>query len=40
MFRFWYRFVPNNNSVIMRGAADIVYRRTLTATFGIYGCCV
>ena len=29
MFRFWYRFVPNNNSVIMRGAADIVYRRIL-----------
>ncbi len=27
MFRFWYRFVPNNISVIMRGAADIVYRR-------------
>ena len=27
MFRFWYRFVPNNKSVIMRGAADIVYRR-------------
>lgn len=27
MFRFWYRFVPNNNSVIMRGAADIVYMR-------------
>ena len=27
MFRFWYRFVPNNNSVIMRCAADIVYRR-------------
>ena len=27
IFRFWYRFVPNNNSVIMRGAADIVYRR-------------
>ena len=27
MFRFWYRFVPNNNSVIMRGATDIVYRR-------------
>lgn len=27
MFRFWYRFVPNNNSVIMRGTADIVYRR-------------
>lgn len=27
MFRFWYRFVPNNNSVIMRGAADIVYKR-------------
>ena len=30
MFRFWYRFVPNNNSVIMRGAADIVYRRIET----------
>lgn len=27
MFRFWYRFVPGNNSIIMRGAADIVYRR-------------
>lgn len=27
MFRFWYRFVPDNNSVIARGAADIVYRR-------------
>ena len=27
MFRFWYRFVPGNNSIIMRGAADIVYKR-------------
>lgn len=27
MFRFWYRFVPGNNSIIMRGAADIVYWR-------------
>lgn len=27
MFRFWYRFVLENNSIIMRGAADIVYRR-------------
>ena len=27
MFRFWYRFVPCNNSIIMRGAADIVYKR-------------
>lgn len=27
MFRFWYRFVPINNSLIARGAADLVYRR-------------
>lgn len=27
MFRFWYRFVLNNNSVIARGAADLVYKR-------------
>jgi len=27
MFRFWYRFVPNNSSVIERGATDLVYKR-------------
>lgn len=27
MFCFWYRFVPDNTSVIARGAADLVYRR-------------
>lgn len=27
MFRFWYRFVPENNSIIARGAADLAYRR-------------
>lgn len=27
MFRFWYRFVPANYSVIARGAADLAYRR-------------
>lgn len=27
MFYFWYRFVLDNNSVIARGAADMVYRR-------------
>lgn len=27
MFRFWYRFVPSNTSVIERGAADIAYAR-------------
>lgn len=27
MFRFWYRFVPENHSIIGRGAADIAYRR-------------
>lgn len=27
MFRFWYRFVPQNLSVITRGAAEVAYRR-------------
>lgn len=27
MFRFWYRLVPDNNSIIARGAADLAYRR-------------
>ena len=27
MFRFWYRFVPENASLIARGAEDLVYKR-------------
>ena len=27
MFRFWYRFVPENVSIIARGAADLAYKR-------------
>lgn len=27
MFRFWYRFVPENHSMIGRGAADLAYKR-------------
>ena len=27
MFRFWYRFIPENHSIIARGAADLAYRR-------------
>ncbi|MCM1524166.1 MAG: ATP-binding protein [Ruminococcus sp.] len=27
MFRFWYRFVLENNSIISRGAAEIAYKR-------------
>ena len=27
MFRFWYRFVPENNSIINRGAADLAFKR-------------
>ncbi len=27
MFRFWHRFVLENNSVIARGASDLVYKR-------------
>ncbi|MBQ5319084.1 MAG: ATP-binding protein [Oscillospiraceae bacterium] len=29
MFRFWYRFVLDNNSVIMRGATDRVYKQRI-----------
>lgn len=27
MFRFWYRFVPENTSIISRGAVEIAYHR-------------
>lgn len=27
MFRFWYRFVPENNSIIARGSASLAYSR-------------
>lgn len=27
MFRFWYRFVPENTSIISRGATDLAYQR-------------
>ena len=27
MFRFWYRFVPENHSIIGRGAVDLAYKR-------------
>ncbi|MGN0679060.1 MAG: ATP-binding protein [Oscillospiraceae bacterium] len=27
MFRFWYRFIPENNSFIARDAADLAYRK-------------
>lgn len=27
MFRFWYRFVPENNSIIGRGATNLAYKR-------------
>lgn len=27
MFRFWYRFVPDNNSVIVRGGVELAYKR-------------
>lgn len=27
MFRFWYRFVPDNTSIISRGATDLAYKR-------------
>ena len=27
MFHFWYRFVPENTSIISRGAVDLAYSR-------------
>ena len=27
MFRFWYRFIPDNNSIISRGATELAYKR-------------
>lgn len=27
MFRFWYRFIPENNSIIVRGATNLAYKR-------------
>lgn len=27
MFRFWYRFVPENHSIIARGAEELAYKR-------------
>ena len=27
MFRFWYRFIPENQSIIGRGAVDLAYKR-------------
>lgn len=27
MFRFWYRYIPENASLIARGAADLAYKR-------------
>ncbi|MCD8014879.1 MAG: ATP-binding protein [Lachnospiraceae bacterium] len=27
MFRFWYRFIPSNSSIIARGAADLAWKR-------------
>lgn len=29
LFRFWYRFVPENNSIIARGAVDLAVLETL-----------
>jgi hypothetical protein len=37
MFRFWYRFVPENSSLIARGAADLVYHRIEPQLSGYMG---
>ena len=37
MFRFWYRFVLDNNSIIARGATDLVYKRIESKLPGYMG---
>lgn len=37
MFRFWYRFVPENNSIIARGASDLAYKRIEPQLSGYMG---
>ena len=37
MFRFWYRFVPENVSIIARGAADLAYKRIEPHLFDYMG---
>ena len=37
MFRFWYRFIPDNASVISRGAADLAYARIAPHMSGYMG---
>lgn len=37
MFRFWYRFVPENASLIGRGAADLAYQRIAPALSSYMG---
>ncbi len=36
MFRFWYRFVPENNSLISRGATDSVYENRIAPFLSDY----
>lgn len=37
MFRFWYRFVPENTSIISRGAVDLAYNRIAPALSSYMG---
>ena len=37
MFRFWYRFVPENTSIISRGAANLAYKRISPALSSYMG---
>ena len=37
MFRFWYRFIPENQSLISRGMADLVYRRIEPQLYNFMG---
>ena len=36
MFRFWYRFIPNNMSSISTGLSDIVYDKAIAPQLSNY----
>jgi len=40
MFRFWYRFIPDNLATINRGLTNGVYKKNSSPNFLFYGQCV
>ncbi len=40
MFRFWYRFIPDNLAAINRGLTDIAYKNNCSPNYLLYGRCI